>query len=534
MPSAHGCCWVSPPIFYYKPWQVVFYVKPAIECDSRSKSGCKMEELLDVCISESATRVGNLAFSDCKKLLRVTIPNSVTEIGHYAFSGCSSLRSLNIPEHVTEIGHGAFDGCTSLANLTIPNSVTEIGTGAFRGCSSLSDLQLPESLRRGRSTSELCKSVVPHKRRRRLMIPGISERHQNRLWSVLEYPGFWWTNLMFHIVSPQKTPQFTFAVCGWKSPFKSYVCFFSTDSPAIWRCWSWVSELVVLAQEVVELFLANDQAGIGPLSWAKPSWDDLDHLSSRWSCGPEQGTFECPGMLPVGRYNSFETWSWYTWGHSSHSCCDQTQVKKWVSSTLLDALTVIVDQDVQRLGLLYEQVHLTSQISFCFQGNRSQIALKVGWNCWRFKSHPNSCQCFGLGLQHRLLKTGWPADSMRSPALLYLRLLYRTTQHQRRHHLSCVTLYTDVKLTIVYYFEQLFRNICCKQMVYQPGVVGLAPFRGTSWAGGSGASHWLGHSAMAATEWWEHVAWNFGWTGWKWQKKVKIRWISYRKLIEIQ
>ena len=113
--------------------QVIFYVKPAIECVNAF--GHTVEELRDVRIPSTETSIQTGAFEGCACLLRLVIPESVTWIGDNAFSGCSSLTSLTIPESVTQIG--AFQNCSSLTSLTIPASVTQIRHKAFSGCSSL-------------------------------------------------------------------------------------------------------------------------------------------------------------------------------------------------------------------------------------------------------------------------------------------------------------------------------------------------------------------------------------------------------------
>ena len=109
--------------------QVIFYVKPAIECVN--KFGREVKELRDVRIPSTETSIQTHAFQHCKYLLQLVIPESVTQIGEYAFDGCSSLRSLTIPGSVTQIGEYAFDGCSSLKSLKIPESVTQIADQCF-------------------------------------------------------------------------------------------------------------------------------------------------------------------------------------------------------------------------------------------------------------------------------------------------------------------------------------------------------------------------------------------------------------------
>ena len=105
--------------------QVIFYVKPAIQCVNRY--GHMVAELHDVRIPSTQAFIGPQAFAGCHCLLRLVIPESVTDIGDFAFAVCTSLTSLTIPKSVTQIGDSAFEGCSSLMSLTIPHSVRKIG-----------------------------------------------------------------------------------------------------------------------------------------------------------------------------------------------------------------------------------------------------------------------------------------------------------------------------------------------------------------------------------------------------------------------
>jgi len=100
------------------------------------------EEINDLVIPHSVTRIGDSAFYGCSNLNSVTIPNSVTSIGGSAFSGCSGLTSVAIPNSVTSIGGSAFYGCSGLTSVTIPHSVTSIGGSAFYGCSGLTSVHI--------------------------------------------------------------------------------------------------------------------------------------------------------------------------------------------------------------------------------------------------------------------------------------------------------------------------------------------------------------------------------------------------------
>ena len=104
------------------------------------------EEVKDLVIPNSVTKIGNYAFYNCTSLSSVTIPNSVTSIGSSAFSGCTGLTSVTIPNSVTSIDWYAFYGCTGLTSVTIPNSVTSIRNYVFSGCTGLTSVTIPESV----------------------------------------------------------------------------------------------------------------------------------------------------------------------------------------------------------------------------------------------------------------------------------------------------------------------------------------------------------------------------------------------------
>lgn len=142
-------------------------------------SGCK--ELNKLTIPSSVTSIGRQAFSYCSGLTDVhisnleswckisfsdnpfssayhiflngeeikelVIPNSLSKISSYAFAGCSGLTSVTTPNSVTSIDGYAFSGCSGLTTVTISNSVTSIGGYAFAGCSSLTTITIGNGLR---------------------------------------------------------------------------------------------------------------------------------------------------------------------------------------------------------------------------------------------------------------------------------------------------------------------------------------------------------------------------------------------------
>ena len=78
------------------------------------------------------------AFRGREDLIEIEIPTSVTKIGICAFRNCANLRKVVIPEGVTSILSGAFKNCHSLSEIHIPASVTFVDLpSAFENCSSL-------------------------------------------------------------------------------------------------------------------------------------------------------------------------------------------------------------------------------------------------------------------------------------------------------------------------------------------------------------------------------------------------------------
>ena len=130
-------------------------------------TGCR-ENLTELIIPNTVTRIGIYAFRNCSSVTEVIIPNSVQEIGEFAFANMLSLENVRaeeggvftsknncilkgtelyfgcknsvIPQGVTKIMRGAFAGVGDLNNITIPNSVERIESYAFSGCTGLSSV----------------------------------------------------------------------------------------------------------------------------------------------------------------------------------------------------------------------------------------------------------------------------------------------------------------------------------------------------------------------------------------------------------
>ena len=92
-----------------------------------------------ITIPASITKIGDVAFANCKNLKNVIFEegSKLTEIGSYTFFNCESLTNIVIPEGVEIIDTAAFLNCESLTNVVIPNNVNTINEYTFMNCINL-------------------------------------------------------------------------------------------------------------------------------------------------------------------------------------------------------------------------------------------------------------------------------------------------------------------------------------------------------------------------------------------------------------
>ena len=95
------------------------------------------EEVNNLVIPDSVTRINSNAFGGFSDLVSVTIPNSVESIGVYAFRNCNALTSITIPDSVQSIEKCAFEGCKALKTINIGSGVETIAYNTFSGCEAL-------------------------------------------------------------------------------------------------------------------------------------------------------------------------------------------------------------------------------------------------------------------------------------------------------------------------------------------------------------------------------------------------------------
>ena len=158
------------------------------------------DSLEEVALSDAATVLPYMSFSNCKNLKKIIIGNNVSEI-RGGFNGCAGLESITLGENISLITSGsfstsgniwgdcvnlaqvvwncksvqdvnilgalfsrcrvsgliigkdveripvyAFENCSGLTSVTIPDSVISIGNSAFEGCSGLTSITIGNSV----------------------------------------------------------------------------------------------------------------------------------------------------------------------------------------------------------------------------------------------------------------------------------------------------------------------------------------------------------------------------------------------------
>ena len=108
---------------------------------------CK--DLTAITINNNVSYIGVEAFKNCKNLENLNIGNNSTikTIGSYAFENCQKIKTFVIPNEVQNINKGVFKNCSNLKNITINENINKIGDEAFKNCTSLSKLNITNLLK---------------------------------------------------------------------------------------------------------------------------------------------------------------------------------------------------------------------------------------------------------------------------------------------------------------------------------------------------------------------------------------------------
>ena len=92
------------------------------------------DNLIEINLPSTLTRIDLGTFEDCDALTTVTIPENVTAINGYAFLHCDNLESVQMGDKVTGIYAQAFARCEKLTDVKLSATLTNINDHAFVDC----------------------------------------------------------------------------------------------------------------------------------------------------------------------------------------------------------------------------------------------------------------------------------------------------------------------------------------------------------------------------------------------------------------
>lgn len=104
------------------------------------------ENLCQIILPDTITKLGDGVFAHCKNLTKIVIPPKVSSIGEYAFALCESLTTISIPSSVESVGKCCFHSCRSLSSLQLKEGLKIIKSLAFSNCEKLETLVIPDSV----------------------------------------------------------------------------------------------------------------------------------------------------------------------------------------------------------------------------------------------------------------------------------------------------------------------------------------------------------------------------------------------------
>ena len=161
-----------------------------LEIDENAFMECN--DLIEVAIPNSVTKIGTWAFYSCKNLSVVSMPNSVIELGEGAFYYCYNLTSVSIPNKLNLIKINTFRDCRSLTSIEIPTSVTKIDIYAFSGCNSLTSVTIPSTVKELSGTSfagctKLTEIMVDERNENYCSMDGVLFNKDKSI--LMKYPG---------------------------------------------------------------------------------------------------------------------------------------------------------------------------------------------------------------------------------------------------------------------------------------------------------------------------------------------------------
>ena len=87
------------------------------------------------------TKIGKMAFQECKNLKKVVIPNSVITLCEQAFAR-SGVVEVTMSDRITTMERAVFTSCESLKKVKLPLLLAVIPESTCNSCAALTDVEL--------------------------------------------------------------------------------------------------------------------------------------------------------------------------------------------------------------------------------------------------------------------------------------------------------------------------------------------------------------------------------------------------------
>lgn len=106
---------------------------------------CGIENIDWGCCGSKSLTLGNSAFENCGSLKDLNIEDCIKSCGSNCFADCTSLSSVTFGSGITNLSSNMFANCTSLLDVTFPSNIKSIGVQSFSG-SGLMSVTIPETI----------------------------------------------------------------------------------------------------------------------------------------------------------------------------------------------------------------------------------------------------------------------------------------------------------------------------------------------------------------------------------------------------
>lgn len=108
----------------------------------------RSNNLIEIKIPDSVTKIGEYCFSLCKSLKKAEYGAGLSGTGIGTFFNCHALSEVILPDNIVTIDESAFEMCYALQSVNFPSKLISIAQDSFRRCSGIKEIVIPDSVKR--------------------------------------------------------------------------------------------------------------------------------------------------------------------------------------------------------------------------------------------------------------------------------------------------------------------------------------------------------------------------------------------------